>query len=177
MHIHASMAQPPRSSLGSAEGQTSQYLTFSLGSEVFGTSILGVKEIIEYREPAPVPMMPSGLRGVINLRGAVVPVVDLLVRLGGPASAITRRSCIVIVAIEHDDQTQTMGVQVDAVHEVMELDAAEIDEPPPFGTQVRSDFIKGIGKTASGFVILLDMHRILELHSWGDGAADLADTH
>jgi purine-binding chemotaxis protein CheW len=177
MHIHASVAQPPPGPLASAGGQALQYLTFSLGSEVFGTSILGVKEIIEYREPAPVPMMPSGLRGVINLRGAVVPVVDLLVRLGGTASTITRRSCIVIVAIEHDDQTQVMGVQVDAVHEVMELDAAEIDEPPSFGTQVRSDFIKGIGRTASGFVILLDMHRMLELQSWGDGVAELAEPH
>lgn len=154
-----------------------QFLTFSLGNEVFGTSILGVKEIMEYREPAPVPMMPSGLRGVINLRGAVVPVVDLLVRLGRPASTITRRSCIVIVAVEHGEHTQVMGVQVDAVHEVMELSASEIDEPPPFGTQVRSDFLKGIGKTASDFVILLDMHQILELQSFADGAVDVVGLH
>lgn len=177
MHTHASAAASAAAGSAPIAAQASQYLTFSLGSEILGTSILGVKEIIEYREPAPVPMMPAGLRGVINLRGAVVPVVDLLVRLGKPAGAVTRRSCIVIVAVEHGDQPQIMGVQVDAVHEVMELSATEIDEPPPFGTHVRSDFINGIAKRASGFVILLDMHRILDLQAWGEANAELAELH
>jgi purine-binding chemotaxis protein CheW len=100
-----------------------QYLTFMIGGEMFAISILGIKEIIEYGHLTTVPMMPDFIRGVINLRGAVVPVVDLSARFGRAASEVTRRSCIVIIEVESAEEKQDVGVVVDSVSEVLEIPA------------------------------------------------------
>ncbi len=138
-----------------------QYLTYMLGGEVFAIGILHIKEIIEYGHLTTVPMMPEFIRGVINLRGAVVPVVDLASRFGGRRSEVTRRSCIVILELLVEEQTQVIGVVVDAVNEVLEIAASEIEPPPAFGTRIRTDFIAGMGKVQDKFVIILNIDNVL----------------
>jgi purine-binding chemotaxis protein CheW len=138
-----------------------QYLTFVLRGEVFAIGILHIKEIIEYGQLTTVPMMPAFIRGVINLRGAVVPVVDLASRFGGKPSEVTRRSCIVILELQFDDATQVIGVVVDAVNEVLEIAAADIEPPPSFGAKIRTDFIAGMGKVQERFVIILNVNKVL----------------
>jgi purine-binding chemotaxis protein CheW len=140
-----------------------QYLTFLLGNEMFGIGILNIKEIIEYGSLTSVPMMPEFIRGVINLRGAVVPVVDLAARFGRGASNITRRSCIVIIETDHEDEKQDIGVVVDAVSEVLEIPAADIEPAPSFGAKIRPDFISGMGKVKDKFVILLEASKVLSV--------------
>ena len=148
-----------------------QFLTFMLGGEMFAMGILAIKEIIEYSTPTEVPMMPASIRGVINLRGAVVPVVDLAVRFGRTPGAVTKRTCIVIVEISLKDSRQDVGVLVDAVNEVLEISQDEIEAPPTFGTRIRTDFIQGMGKVNNKFVILLDANQVLTL----DELAELAE--
>jgi purine-binding chemotaxis protein CheW len=140
-----------------------QYLTFMLGGEVFAIGILGIKEIIEYGQITTVPAMPDFIRGVINLRGAVVPVVDLSARFGRASAAVTKRSCIVIVETQTDGERQDMGVVVDAVNEVLEIPRDQIEPPPAFGAKIRTDFIDGMGKVNNKFVIILSVDNVLSL--------------
>jgi purine-binding chemotaxis protein CheW len=151
--------------------QVQQYLTFMLGGEMFAMGILAIKEIIEYSNLTEVPMMPPYVRGVINLRGAVVPVADIAVRFGRAAGAVTKRTCIVIVEITANGERQDVGVVVDAVNEVLDIAAADIEPPPAFGTRLRTDFIQGMGKVNNRFVILLDVNHVLAL----DELADVAE--
>jgi purine-binding chemotaxis protein CheW len=144
-----------------------QYLTFMLGDETFAIGILGIKEIIEYEGLTEVPMMPACVRGVINLRGAVVPVMDLSSRFGKPASAFTKRTCIVIVEVEGAGERQDMGVVVDAVNAVLEIPASEIEPPPAFGARIRTDFIEGMGKVNGKFVIILNVNHVLSVEEVG----------
>jgi|SRR5581483_380277 len=141
--------------------QPQQYLTFVLGGEVFAMGILAIKEIIEYADLTGVPMMPEYVRGVINLRGAVVPVIDLSVRFGKSPSPVTKRTCIVIIEVEVRNDHHVLGVVVDAVNAVLDIPAAEIEPPPAFGASIRTDFIRGMGKVGGKFVILLDVDHVL----------------
>ena len=118
-----------------------------------------------------VPMMPACIRGVINLRGSVVPVMDLSARFGNKAAQVTRRTCIVIVEIEAEGERRDVGVIVDAVNEVLEIAAGEIEPAPAFGSRIRSDFIAGIGKVNGKFVILLNVDRVLSTDEIGALAA------
>jgi purine-binding chemotaxis protein CheW len=143
-----------------------QYLTFLLGGEMFALAILNVKEIIEYGNLTEIPMMPTFIRGVINLRGSVVPVVDLSARFGDKATEIGRRTCIVIVEMkgaESGDASQDIGIIVDAVSEVLEIPRGEIEPPPTFGAKIRADFIAGMGKVSGKFVIILNVQRVLSV--------------
>jgi purine-binding chemotaxis protein CheW len=150
-----------------AASDHAQYLTFMLGGEIFAVGILAVKEIIEYGSVTDVPMMPTCIRGVINLRGAVVPVMDLSTRFGKETTAVTKRTCIVIVEIEVADEQQVIGVVVDAVNAVLEIAAAEIEPAPTFGAKIRTDFIAGMGKVNGKFVILLNVDHVLSLEEIG----------
>jgi purine-binding chemotaxis protein CheW len=141
--------------------QPRQYLTFTLASEVFAIGILAIKEIIEYSSLTTVPMMPGYVRGVINLRGAVVPVLDLTVRFGKPASAVTKRTCIVIIEISTAGARQDVGVVVDSVDSVLDISPEQIEPPPAFGARICTDFIQGMGKVNGRFVILLDVNCVL----------------
>ncbi len=140
-----------------------QYLTFMLSGEQFAIGILCIKEIIEYGGLTEVPMMPPSIRGVINLRGAVVPVLDLAVRFGKSASAVSKKTRIVIVEIQAGDECHVMGVVVDAVNAVLEIPRTEIEPPPAFGAKIRTDFIGGMGKVNGHFVILLNVNAVLSL--------------
>ncbi|MGK3272494.1 chemotaxis protein CheW [Comamonas kerstersii] len=134
-----------------------------LGNDAYAIGILSIKEIIEYITMTEVPLMPACVRGVINLRGAVVPVMDLQVRFGQTPSPVTKRTCIVIVEVLGPEGQQVMGVVVDAVNEVLDIDASDIEPPPAFGTRIRTDFISGMGKVRGKFVILLNVNRVLDL--------------
>ncbi len=140
-----------------------QYLTFMLGDEMFAIGILSIREIIEYGFVTDVPMTPPFIRGVLNLRGAVVPVVDLAVRFGRQPGENSKRTCIVIVDIEGDNGSQQMGVVVDAVNEVLEIADGDIEPPPEFGARIRNDFIKSMGKINGKFVVILDLNRVLSV--------------
>lgn len=142
--------------------QQQQFLTFMLGGETYAIGILHIKEIIEYGQVTAVPMMPGFIRGVINLRGRVVPVVDLSVRFGQTSTSVGKRTCIVILEIETDsDERQDIGVVVDAVNEVLEIPHEEIEPAPAFGAKIRTDFIHGMGKVNGRFVIILNVNRVL----------------
>ncbi len=146
---------------GTAETEQGQYLTFYLGGEEYAIGILGVKEILEYPTVTTVPQTPPWIRGVINLRGAVVPVVDLSVKFGLPPRPVTKRTCVVIVETTLDATRAVMGIQVDAVSQVMDLAPEAIQPAPAFGTQVRVDFLRGMATVGKKFVLLLDADRVL----------------
>ena len=139
------------------------YLAFRLAAEVYAIDILGIREIIEYGAPTSVPMMPPSVRGVINLRGAVVPVIDLAVRFGREATGVGKRTCIVIVEVSDDDTRHDIGILVDAVSEVLDIPDSEIEPPPAFGAKIRADFISGMGKVAGKFVIILSINKVLSV--------------
>jgi purine-binding chemotaxis protein CheW len=157
-----------------AAAEPAQYLTFMLAQEQFAIRILNIKEIIEYHGVTDVPMMPECVRGVINLRGAVVPVMDLLARFGRPASEVTKRTCVVIVEVHNDGESQVMGLVVDAVNEVLDIAASDIEPAPSFGARIRAEFIQGVGKVRGKFVLLLDVDRALSLDEIAALATDSA---
>jgi purine-binding chemotaxis protein CheW len=150
-----------------------QYLSFRLGDETFGLGILAVREIIEYGGMTDVPMMPQCVRGVINLRGAVVPVLDLAARFGRAPATIGRRSCIVIVESGMPPEQQVLGLLVDAVNAVLGIDPGQIEPPPSFGAGLRNDFIKGIGKVNGKFVILVNLESVLNVPEIAAMAGDV----
>ena len=143
------------------ETTSAQYLCFRLAGEECAIGILRVREILEYDAVTKVPAMPPWVRGVMNLRGGVVPVIDLTVKFGLPESPVTRRTCIVIVEVAFDGEPAVMGIVVDAVSQVLELSPADIEPPPPFGTSVRADYLLGLGTFGDRFVLLLDIDRVL----------------
>ena len=169
--VQSRQSDAPAGTMAASTAEPAQYLTFMLAGDVFAIGILAIKEIIEYDGLTEVPLMPACVRGVINLRGAVVPVVDLLARFRRQPSPITKRSCIVIVEVRAGDQRQVVGVMVDAVNEVLDIAEAEIEPPPTFGARIRSDFIQGMGKVKSKFVILLNVDKTISL----DGIDGLGD--
>ena len=141
-----------------------QFLTFWLGEEVFGMDIRTVREIIQCGPMTTLPLMPHFVRGVINLRGAVVPVIDLQARFGRPAADVGKKSCIVVFDAVRSGERTELGLLVDAVSEVIKIAPGQIEPPPDFGTTVRRDFIRGMGKVASRFVIILEPDRALDVH-------------
>ena len=143
--------------------EIAQYLTFQLSGEMYAVGILNVKEIIEYGQLTEIPMMPAFIRGVINLRGSVVPVIDLSARFGGQQTEASRRTCIVIIEIGNQEERHDIGIVVDAVSEVLEVSSADIEPPPSFGAKIRADFIDGMGKIGGKFVIILDIQKVLSV--------------
>ena len=142
---------------------SNQFLTFMLSGETYGINILGIKEIIEYGNLTPVPMMPDFIAGVINLRGSVVPIVNLKLRFGDNASEIGKRTSIVILEVGDNERKTEIGIIVDIVNEVIELTGSDIEPAPSFGSRIRADFIKGMGKIDEQFLILLDVEHVLSI--------------
>jgi purine-binding chemotaxis protein CheW len=147
-----------------AELEQQQYLSFTLGESDHAVGILQVKEILQYDTVTKVPGVPASVRGVINLRGAVVPVIDLAVKFGLPPMPVTKRTCVLIVEASLEGERTVMGVLADAVKEVLELGPRDVEPPPSFGTQVKVEFITGMAKVGNGFVLLLDLDRLLSAH-------------
>jgi purine-binding chemotaxis protein CheW len=138
-----------------------QYLTFFVAGEEYAVNILKVKEIIEYDTVTVVPNTAPWIRGVTNLRGNVVPVIDLAVKFGLPASQASKFSCIVITEISFDGDMMTLGVMTDSVSQVLDFSKDEIEAPPPFGTRVRIDFLLGMGRMGKKFCLILDIDKVL----------------
>lgn len=137
-----------------------QYLTFSLDNEVFALDISKVREILDFTGLTKVPRMPDFMLGAINLRGSVVPVVDMRLKLGMTKTEKAVNTCIIIVEIELDGENTILGALADSVQEVMELDPSVIEPPPRIGTHLRTQFIKGMGKRDGRFIIILDIDRV-----------------
>jgi purine-binding chemotaxis protein CheW len=147
--------------------QSVQYLTFHLAGEEYAVGILNVKEIIEYGTLTKIPKTPPTIRGVINLRGNIVAVVDLALKFGMVESPVTARTCIVMVEVEINDTRTVMGIIADSVSQVISLSHDDILPAPAFGTRVRIDFLHGMGKSGDKFVLILNIDKVL-------GAEDVA---
>ncbi len=146
-----------------ASESVKQFLTFELNAENYGINILKIKEIVDYGHITQVPMMPAFIAGVINLRGSVVPVVDLAFRFSEKPSIRTKRSSIVILELEYEEQKLEIGITVDEVNEVITISRSEIEPAPAFGTKIRTDFIDGMGKVKDKLLVLLAIEQILSV--------------
>ena len=167
MTVSKRVAQTPAS-----EDQRGQYLAFTLNGETFAMDIRSIKEVIQFATLTEVPLMPAFIRGVINLRGSVVPVIDLSVRFGRSSTEIGRRTCIVILEVAQKEETAVLGALVDTVSEVLEIGESGIEPAPAFGSSLRSDFIAGIGKVSGKFVILLAVDRVLSVEEMAAFSAE-----
>jgi purine-binding chemotaxis protein CheW len=155
-----------------AKNRQGKYLTFALGNEQYGLEILKVREIIGYVKVTRIPQTPDYIHGVINLRGRVIPVVDLRARFGMESVERTEATCIIVVEISRADDTISTGVVVDRVQEVLDITSEQIEGTPEFGSSVDTNFILGIGKIGESVKILLDIDKVLG----GDEMAQLAET-
>jgi len=140
--------------------ETTQYLTFKLEDEVFALGISQVREVLDYTAVTRIPEMPDFMLGVINLRGSVVPVVDMRLKFGMERTEKKVNTCIIIVEIDLDGETTILGALADSVQEVMDLDPDQVEAPPRIGTRLKSKFIKGMGKRDNQFIIILDINRV-----------------
>jgi purine-binding chemotaxis protein CheW len=138
-----------------------KYLTFALAHEEYGLEILKVREIIGYMDITAVPQTPHHVKGVINLRGQVIPVVDLRSKFGMDTAEITEESCIIVVEICQGDRNFQTGIVVDHVQEVLDIPGGDIEDAPQFGSSVDTDFILGMGKIGDSVKILLDIDKVL----------------
>ena len=143
--------------------KTAQYLTFSLDNGTFAIDINAVREIIQYCPMTEVPLMPDFVRGVLNVRGAVVPVFDLQARFGKQAAKVGKKTCIVIFDSNSQGDRVELGLMVDAVSAVIDIAADQIEPPPQFGGTLRREFIQGMGKVGENFVIILEPHKALNM--------------
>lgn len=160
-----------------SDNTTQQYLTFGLGGEVFALETGSVREVIELVPVTRIPKTPPFMRGVINLRGHAVPVVDLRIKFDMPQVKDTVNTCIIIVDVEVEGENCHMGAIVDSVREVFEMGSDQINPPPRMGTAIRADFIKGMGKQNEEFIMILDIGRVfspeeLQLMAEGDTAEE-----
>ncbi|MEO5376998.1 MAG: chemotaxis protein CheW [Magnetococcus sp. DMHC-6] len=146
--------------------EPTQFLTFHLASEVFAIDISKIKEVLEYTNMTTIPRVPDYMNGVINLRGSVVPVVDMRLKFGMPKSQRTVNTCIIIIEVVQESGTVVIGAMADSVKEVMELQPNHIEPAPKIGTGLRTDYILGMGKQADHFVILLDTDKIFSVEEF-----------
>lgn len=137
-----------------------QFLTFSLGGEVYALEVNRTREVVDFANITPIPKTPEWIRGVLNLRGNVIPVLDLKLRLGMGMTERTKVACILILELEIDGEAMVMGVLADSVQEVLEVDTAQIEPPPRFGAKVSTTYIRGMGRRAEGLFIILDIDRV-----------------
>ncbi|MDM8555310.1 chemotaxis protein CheW [Desulfococcaceae bacterium HSG7] len=140
--------------------KTNQYLTFKLGDEIFAIDVLQVREVLDLSDITKVPRAPEFMLGVINVRGSVVPVIDLRLKFGLPKTENTINTRIVVLELALEGEQAQLGAMADSVHEVIDMDPGQIEDPPKIGSRWRTEFIKGIGKHDDQFLILLDIDRV-----------------
>lgn len=140
--------------------QTRQYLTFKLSEEIFGLDVANAREILEFTTVTKVPKTPEFMRGVINLRGSVVPVLDMRLKFGLSRTERTINTCIIVVEVTFENETTIIGALVDSVQEVFELEPDQIEPAPKIGTQLKTEFIKGMGKRDDAFIIILNIDKV-----------------
>jgi purine-binding chemotaxis protein CheW len=146
-----------------ANDEHEKYLTFELKDMTYGVDILGIKEIIEYGQVTKIPMAPAYIRGVINLRGNVVPIIDLSVRLGKEPLTASKKTCVIILEVEQDGDAMVLGFVVDSVNEVVDIIEESVEATPSFGMDIRTDFVAGMGRVNDRFVVLLDLDSVLSI--------------
>lgn len=146
----------------SVEGimETSQYLSFMLDEEIYAIDIKQVREVLDYTDITRVPRMPEFMRGVINLRGSVVPVVDMRLKFDLSLTERHQDTCIIIIEVTIDGETSLIGALADSVSEVLDLEPEQIEPPPKFGMRLKTEFIRGMGKKNEQFIIILDIERV-----------------
>ncbi len=144
-----------------SEVNLNQYLTFTVNEELYALNVGNIREVLEFQTVTKVPRMPDFMRGVINLRGSVVPVLDLKMKFGLGTTDKTIDTSVIVTEMNMDEETVVIGLLTDAVNEVLELNEEEIEPTPYMGTKVQSEFIKGMGKKDEEFIIVLDINRIL----------------
>ncbi len=150
--------------LAEANASSGQYLTFRLGEELFAFEIFHVREVLEFKKTTKVPRTPEFMRGVINLRGSVVPVLDIGLKFNRSRIVQTINTCVIIAELPIEEENTLMGVLVDGVHEVIELEEDQISPPPKFGTRLKIDFIKGMGKREDEeFIVILNLAQIFSV--------------
>ncbi|WP_236218087.1 chemotaxis protein CheW [Pseudomonas rhodesiae] len=157
----AVLSHPEQAPQRACDGQFLQFLTFVSAREVYAIDTLCVREIIEYGQVTSVPMMPDFMRGVINLRGSVVPVIDLQARFGKGATLQSNRTCVVILELIQEDESHVLGIVVDSVSEVIEIELADIKAAPAIGNRIREDFIRGMVKIRGAFLTVLQLDQVL----------------
>ena len=140
--------------------ETTQYLTFKLDEEIFALDISKVKEVLDFTEITKIPQTPEFMKGVINLRGGVVPVVDMRLKFGMSETVRTVNTCIIIVEVTIMGETTVLGALVDSVQEVMDLEPGQIEPAPRIGTRLRTEFIRGMGKRDNHFIMILDIDKV-----------------
>ena len=140
-----------------------QFLTFKLADEVYALDIGKVREVLDFTTVTRVPRTPDFMRGVINLRGSVVPVVDLRLKFGMTATEKTANTCVIITEVAVDGDTMVLGALADSVQEVLDLEPEQISAPPKIGTKLRTEFIRGMGKRDDRFIIILDIDKVFSL--------------
>ena len=140
--------------------ETVQYLTFKLADEIFALDVAKVREILEITTITKVPRTPDFMCGVINLRGSVVPVIDMRLKFGMSATERTVNTCIIVVEVQMEDEVIVLGALADSVQEVVEMEPEQIEAAPHIGTQLNTDFIKGMGKHDGHFIMILDIDRV-----------------
>ena len=140
--------------------ETTQYLTFKLDEEIFALDIAKVKEVLDFTDITKIPQTPDFMKGVINLRGGVVPVVDMRLKFGMSETVKTVNTCIIIVEVAIEGETTVLGALVDSVQEVMDLEPGQIEPAPRIGTRLRTEFIKGMGKRDNHFIMILDIDKV-----------------
>jgi purine-binding chemotaxis protein CheW len=143
--------------------ETTQYLTFKLDDEVFALDIGKVREVLDFTSITKVPRTPEFMRGVINLRGSVVPVVDLRLKFGMSMTEKTVNTCIIITEVTVDNETTVLGALADSVQEVLDLEPGHIEPAPKIGTRLNTEFIRGMGKRDNNFIIILDIDKIFSV--------------
>ena len=156
--------------------ETTQYLTFKLDEEVFALDITKVREVLDFTTITKVPRTPEFMRGVINLRGSVVPVVDLRLKFGMSKTEKTVNTCIIIVEVAVDGETTVLGALADSVQEVMDLEPDQIEPAPKIGTRLNTEFIKGMGKRDDNFIIILDIDKVFSTEELALVQATQAET-
>ena len=140
-----------------------QYLTFQLNDEIFALDVSHVREILEFTTVTKVPKTPEYMRGVINLRGSVVPVLDMRLKFGMSMTVKTVNTCIIVVEVSFEGETSIIGALVDSVEEVFELEPGQIEPAPKIGVQLKTEFIKGMGKRENAFIMILDIDKVFSL--------------
>jgi purine-binding chemotaxis protein CheW len=164
-----------KSALSQTGTQTAErggkYLTFSLANQEYGVGILEIREIIGMMPITAIPQAPAFVRGVINLRGKVIPIVDFRRKFGMAAAEQTEKTCMIVVSVRGSREELLIGLVVDSVSEVMNIKEADIEEPPTFGTEMNTDFILGMAKINNGVTILLDIDRVLNVDELQNVAA------
>jgi purine-binding chemotaxis protein CheW len=161
MNMQSTAMKAPEPAAATADSRAGKYLTFGLANEEFGIQVRRVREIMGVQEVTAVPHTPPYVKGVINLRGKVIPVVDLRTKFGMPEQAYTQRTCIIVVELEQDGARLLTGVVVDEVSEVLSLQTADIEDAPDFGRGVATPYLLGMAKTKGKVKILLDINRVM----------------